>query len=62
MEAVERGLHLEVLPAGRIRVGPRPLSHDADRAAHALGLAQDVEAGHPCLAAVGAREREQVER
>jgi hypothetical protein len=35
------------------------LPDDAERAAHPLCVADDVEAGHPRLAAVGARERGQ---
>jgi hypothetical protein len=58
-EAVELGLHLEVLTPSRIRAEAGPLCDDADGAAHAVGVADDVEPGHSRLAAVGARERGQ---
>ena len=58
-EAVDLGLHLQVLAAGRLRVEAVLLPDDPDRATHPLCIADDVEPGHPRLAAVCARERGQ---
>jgi hypothetical protein len=55
-EPVDHGLHLQVLPPGRICVEARLLAHDADRLADARSIADDVEARRACLAAVGAGE------
>src|SRR5262249_61708219 len=59
VEAVELGLQLEVLAAGRVGIGAGLLPDDPDRAADGLRFAHDVESRHARLAAVGARERGQ---
>src|SRR5206468_9322 len=58
-QPIDLGLHLQVLAAGRLRVEAVLLADDADRAAHPLCVADDIEAGHTRLAAVWARERGQ---
>jgi hypothetical protein len=49
---VDLSLQLEVLAAAGVGVEAGPLSDDADRAAHPLGVADDVQAGHVRRAAV----------
>ena len=44
--AVHLALEDEVLAARRLAVGAGLLGDDADRAAHGVGPAQDVDAGH----------------
>jgi hypothetical protein len=59
VESVDLCLHFQVLAAGRLRVEAVLLPDDPDRATHPLCIADDVEPGHPRLAAVCARERGQ---
>ena len=57
MDPVDLGLHLEVLAAARLRVEPRLLPDHADRPAHAVGVANDVETRYTCLAVIGPGQR-----
>ncbi len=54
---VDVGVEVEVLHHGQVGVEPEPLAHVADFVLDRLGLADDVMAGHPGLAAVGVHDR-----
>jgi hypothetical protein len=56
-DAVELGLHLQVLASGRLGVEAGLLPYNADRPSHPIGVADDVEARDACLATVCPRER-----
>jgi hypothetical protein len=56
-DSVQLGLQLKILLAGGLSVEACLLTDGADRTANLVRVALDVEAGDPCLAARGARER-----
>ena len=49
-EVVEAAVDVDVFPPGEVEVGGQRLRNYADRLAHALGIARDVEAGDESLA------------
>ena len=56
---VDVGVEVEVLHHGQVGVEPETLAHVADLLLDRLGLADDVMAGHPGVAAVGVHDRRQ---
>ena len=58
-EVVEAAEHPQVLAPGQVLVDGRVLAGEADRLAHRLRLAEDVEAGDACAAGVRLQQRRQ---
>ena len=56
-EVVEPSEHPEVLASGQVLVHGRVLAGEADRLAHRLGFADDVETRHACAAGIRLQQR-----